>query len=165
MHWKTFSRYTVFLLLCSKWNWHLFVVSKTETWTWMLVIGAACFGGVILLGLALFCTKRSTGENLIHVFSKAWMYFSSLFVGALKESEQQTRLRELMPLIRHIHEHKSQLNQQSELTPCFSLSLFLHFFRKMFQQEVTKLLFYFFSKSWVSSEVLSITIVQLIHCK
>ncbi|XP_029287573.1 uncharacterized protein LOC115008246 isoform X2 [Cottoperca gobio] len=34
--------------------------TSAETWTWNLVVVAACLGGVILLGLALLFTKRRT---------------------------------------------------------------------------------------------------------
>ncbi|XP_029287574.1 uncharacterized protein LOC115008246 isoform X3 [Cottoperca gobio] len=36
------------------------VKPTSETWTWNLVVVAACLGGVILLGLALLFTKRRT---------------------------------------------------------------------------------------------------------
>ncbi|XP_029286494.1 uncharacterized protein LOC115007691 [Cottoperca gobio] len=36
------------------------VKPTSETWTWNLVVVAACLGGVILLGLALLFTKRKT---------------------------------------------------------------------------------------------------------
>ncbi|XP_042358800.1 uncharacterized protein LOC121955060 isoform X2 [Plectropomus leopardus] len=36
----------------------------SETWKWKLVVAVACFGGVILLGLALLCTKRRTERCL-----------------------------------------------------------------------------------------------------
>ncbi|KAL7408130.1 hypothetical protein ABVT39_018674 [Epinephelus coioides] len=34
--------------------------TSAETWTWKLVVAAACFGGVVFLGLALLCAKRRT---------------------------------------------------------------------------------------------------------
>ncbi|KAL7408129.1 hypothetical protein ABVT39_018674 [Epinephelus coioides] len=36
--------------------------TSAETWTWKLVVAAACFGGVVFLGLALLCAKRRTGR-------------------------------------------------------------------------------------------------------
>ncbi|XP_049443738.1 uncharacterized protein LOC125895712 [Epinephelus fuscoguttatus] len=36
--------------------------TSVETWTWKLVVAAACFGGVVFLGLALLCAKRRTGR-------------------------------------------------------------------------------------------------------
>ncbi|XP_078020998.1 uncharacterized protein LOC144459866 [Epinephelus lanceolatus] len=36
--------------------------TSAETWTWKLVVAAACFGGVVFLGLVLLCAKRRTGR-------------------------------------------------------------------------------------------------------
>ncbi|XP_049894382.1 uncharacterized protein LOC126386224 [Epinephelus moara] len=36
--------------------------TSAETWTWKLIVAAACFGGVVFLGLALLCAKRRTGR-------------------------------------------------------------------------------------------------------
>lgn len=73
----------------------LLVASKTGTWILKLVVVVAGFGvtlGVILLGLAVTRTGK--------------LYLSSLlYKGALEESEQMIKLREIMPH-EHKHEHK-----------------------------------------------------------